>query len=344
MPRELIAERPGHCSLREFEDTPLKPDQVRARSLYSAVKHGTEFRAFQANTPDASDRFDGELRLHLRGQERRDYYPMRLGNMYVAEITEVGSEVSGFEPGDRIFGHGRVCDFQTLSQGRFGKAPDYMSWQAIMYSDPAGVALAGVRDAHIRLGDRVAVFGLGAIGLMTVQLARLAGTRWVAAVDPIERRRAAAERHGADLVLDPTQADAGLEIKLATGKLGVDVSMETSGAAAALNDALRATRFRGTVVSTAYYNAPMAGLHMAGEWHRNRINILSVRSNSEPWADYGWDCKRGDEEAFNLLVEGRLQADDLVDPVVAFDDVAEAYMQMNSNPETGIKLGVDHSL
>ena len=344
MPRELIAERPGQCSLREFDDTPLKPDQVRAQSLYSAVKHGTEFRTFQANTPDASDRFDGELRLHLRGQERRDYYPMRLGNMYIAKITEVGSEVSGFEPGDRVFGHGRVCDFPTLSQASIRKVPVGMSWQAIMYSDPAGVALAGVRDAHIRLGDRVAVFGLGAIGLMTVQLARLAGARWVAAIDPIERRRAAAQRHGADLVLDPIQADAGHEIKLATGKLGVDVSMETSGAAPALNDALRATRFRGTVVSTAYYNAPMAGLHMAGEWHRNRINILSVRSNSEPWADYGWDCRRGDEEAFILLVEGRLQADDLVDPVVAFDDVGQAYMQMNSNPESGIKLGVDHSL
>lgn len=344
MPRELIAERPGQCSLREFQELPLKPNQVRVRSLYSAFKHGTEFRAFQANTKDASNSFDSELRLHLRGQERRDYYPMQLGNMYVSEITEVGSGVLGFEPGDQVFGHGKVCDVQALTQGNFAKLPDGMSWQAIMYSDPAGVALAGVRDAHIRLGDRVAVFGLGAIGLMTVQLAYLAGARWVAAIDPIEKRRTVAERHGVDLVLDPTQTDVGVEIKLATGKLGVDVSMETSGAAPALNDALRATRFRGTVASTAFYNAPMAGLNMAGEWHRNRINILSVRSNSEPWADYGWDCKRGDEEAFHLLLQGRLQTDSLIDPIIAFDDVAEAYMQMNSNPEKGIKLGVDHSL
>jgi threonine dehydrogenase-like Zn-dependent dehydrogenase len=201
-----------------------------------------------------------------------------------------------------------------------------------------------LRDGNIRLGDRVAVFGLGAIGLMAVQVARAGGARWVAAIDPIEKRCGAAERHGADLVLDPREADVGMEIKQATGKLGVDVSMETSGSSHAMYDALRATRFQGTVVSSAYYNRPMEGLNLTGEWHRNRINIVSSRSNSEPWRDYGWDFKRGNEEAFNLLVEGRLNADDLMDPVVAFDDLAEAYMQMNSNPETAIKLGVDHSL
>ena len=344
MPRELIADKPGHTVLREYEEEPLKPDQVRAESLFSAVKHGTEFRGFQANTPDASDRFDWEWRMHIRGDKLTDSFPKRLGNMVLAEVIEVGEDVSSVQVGDRIFGHASVRETHTLSGDRVEKAPEGVSWQALMYTDPAGVAVGGVRDGHIRLGDRVAVFGLGAIGLMAVQVARVAGARWVAAIDPIEKRCVAAASHGADVVLDPREADVGMEIKKLTDKLGVDVSIESSGSSHAMYDALRSTRYQGTVVSTAYYNTPMEGLNLAGEWHRNRIQIVSSRSSSEPWPDYGWSSKRGNEEAFNLLVEGRLNADDLMDPVVAFGGVAEAYMRMNSNPESAIKLGVDHSL
>ena len=344
MPRELIADRPGHATLCEYDEEPLKREQVRARTLFSAVKHGTEFRGFQANTLDASDVFSWEWRLHLRGQKQKAAFPKRLGNMFVAEVMEVGADVSTVRVGDRIFGHASVRETHTLSAARIERVPDGVSWQSLMATDPAGVALCGVRDAHIRIGDRVAVFGLGAIGLMTVQLARVAGARWVAAIDPIEKRCLIAEAYGADIALDPREADVGMAIKRATEKLGVDVAMETSGSSAAMTDALRATRYRGTVVSTAYYNAPMQNLHLTGEWHRNRISIISVRSDSEPWLDYGWNKARGNKEAFDLLAEGRLTAEGLIDPIVPFAHVAEAYMQMNAHPETGIKLGVDHML
>lgn len=343
MPCELIADRPGHATLREYDEEPLKREQVRARTLFSAVKHGTEFRGFQANTLDASDVFSWEWRLHLRGQKQKAAFPKRLGNMFVGEVTEVGAEVSTIRVGDRIFGHASVRETHTLSAARVARVPDGVSWQSLMATDPAGVALCGVRDAHIRIGDRVAVFGLGAIGLMTVQLARVAGARWVAAIDPIEKRCLIAEAYGADIALDPREADVGMALKRATEKLGVDVAMETSGSSAAMTDALRATRYQGTVVSTAYYNAPMQNLHLTGEWHRNRISIISVRSDSEPWLDYGWNKARGNKEAFDLLAEGRLTAEGLIDPIVPFAHVAEAYMQMNAHPETGIKLGVDHS-
>ena len=66
-----------------------------------------------------------------------------------------------------------------------------------MCLDPLVMALA-MRDAGIKLGDRVAVFGLGAIGLMTVQLAKAAGADWVVAIDPLANRRALAREFGAD--------------------------------------------------------------------------------------------------------------------------------------------------
>ena len=76
MPLELIADRPGHALLQAYEEPPLEPNQVRVRSLFSAVKHGTELSGFRADTSDASDRWDGELRLHRRGEAAGDGFLM----------------------------------------------------------------------------------------------------------------------------------------------------------------------------------------------------------------------------------------------------------------------------
>ena len=341
---ELIADRPGHAVMRAYEEPPLEPDQVRVRSVFSAVKHGTELRGYRADTLDASARWDWDLGLHVRGEALQGRFPMRLGNMCVGVVTGVGREVEGFREGDEVFGHVPVRATHTLEARLLLPAPGGVSPQALMYADPTNVAVGGVREAPVRLGDRVAVFGLGAIGQMTLQVARLAGASWVAAIDPIQGRREAASRHGADLVIDPTQDDVGLLLKQRTDGLGMDVSLETSGSYAALNDALRAVKYRGTVMSTAFYTGPAQGLSLAGEWHRNRLTIKTSREVSEPQPEHGWNAARVQEEALSLLVQGRLQADDLITPVVPLSQAAEAYQGMNEHPECGIKLGIDHTL
>ena len=103
MPLELIADRPGHALLQAYEEPPLEPNQVRVRSLFSAVKHGTELRGFRADTSDASDRWDGELRLHRRGEVAGDSFPRRLGNLCLGVVVEVGDAVGTLKVDDRVF-------------------------------------------------------------------------------------------------------------------------------------------------------------------------------------------------------------------------------------------------
>ena len=189
MPLELIADRPGHAILSEYEELALEPYQVRIKSLFSSVKHGTELRGFRADTPDASDRWDGELTLHRRGESAGDALLRKLGNMCLGVVTEVGGEVETLRVDDRVFGHMPIRETHTKAASSVKKAPEGVSAQALMYWDPADFAVGAVRDGPVRLGDRVAVFGLGAIGLMVAQAARICGAKWVAIVDPIERRR-----------------------------------------------------------------------------------------------------------------------------------------------------------
>ena len=343
MPYQLIAHKPGHAVLRAYDELPLQKDQVRVRSLFSSPKHGTELRDFRDNSAEATGRWDPDLRLHRRGEKAQDTFPMRLGEMYVGIVTAVGEQVTGVKVEDRVFGHGSVQETHTVQEEHVEIAPEGVSAQTLVYRVAVLYALGGVRDGHVRLGDRVAVFGLGAIGQMAVQAARLSGARWVVAVDPIERRRNAAARHGADLVLDPTQVDVGLEVKERTDRLGVDVALETSGSYAALNEALRSTRYQGKVASTAYYVGPAHSLTLSGEWHRNQIHIVSSRAGTPPPLEHSWDFARFHSEALALLVEGRLQADDLIDPVVPFSHAPEAFQEINEHPERSIKLGIDHT-
>ncbi|HLH71713.1 MAG TPA: zinc-binding dehydrogenase, partial [Chloroflexota bacterium] len=222
MPRELVAIAVRTPAICEYEDQPLQPNEIRVMTQFGAPKHGTELHGYRGDGATSNAYFDLNQRVFLpagpeHGPSRR--FPRPLGNIAVGVVNEVGAEVEGVTVGDVVAGYGPLRETQRWAWGTPGaypgvrKLPKGMSWQSAVCLDPATVALGGIRDGQVRVGDRVAVFGLGAIGLMAVQLARVAGAAFVAAVDPIDGRCAVAERTGADLVLDPTKTDAGLAIR-----------------------------------------------------------------------------------------------------------------------------------
>jgi len=348
MPKELIAIAPRTLTYREYEERPLRPDEVRIQSSFSSPSHGTELRSYNANTMDYTAPFDRERRIHVKGAPHPLRFPKHLGDTTIGIVTEVGKEVTHFHKGDRVYGYLPIRETHTVSEKhteleqRLYLAPEGMSPEAIVYAtNPANVALNAVHDARICLGDKVAVFGLGAIGQMVVQIARLQGARWIVASDPIALRRKAAVQHGADIVLNPMEEDVGLIIKDRTDKKGVDVSFETSGNYSALNDALRATRYGGAIVTSGYYPGSAQDLHLEGEWHRNRFIMISSRTVSEPLRDYPrWDARRVYAEAFELLKEGKVSVEGLVIPIVPFDKAAKAFQEINEVPKKSIKLGI----
>lgn len=369
MPRELIAAAPRTPVLREYEEPELGPTQIRVRTEFASPKHGTELVAYR-NDPAANRPYDPRWGAVFprSAEEGLRTFPRPLGNMAVGTVCEVGPAVARFSVGDRVFGHFPIRETQTVDETRADPLPDGLSPEAAVCLDPA-VMMMGLRDARIRLGDRVAVFGLGALGLMGVQLARIAGAETVIGVDPIAGRRAVAIRLGADSVLDPTagDADAGLAIRRLTGalpdagdrppperilggyweapsqygQLGVDVAVEASGSVAALQSAIRATRFGGTVCVISYYGGDAAGLRLGDEFHVNRLQLVSARVESLPLRDHpAWTLRRLVETALGWLASGRLRADGIVTPVVPFEDAASAYSEIDEHPERSIKLGI----
>jgi threonine dehydrogenase-like Zn-dependent dehydrogenase len=331
--------------LREYQEEPLQPGEIRAQTLYGAPKHGTELHLYHGDLADVQ--YDRERQVFLPAASERSPFPLRLGNMAVGRVTEIGPGVHGVVLGDLVAGYGPLRETQHWSWTARGAYPGVrvlpagMSWQAAVCLDPATVALGGIRDGHVRVGDRVAVFGLGAIGLMAVQIARLAGAAFVAAVDPLPLRRQVVHETGADLVLDPGVVDAGLTIREATGGMGVDVAIETSGSAQAVHHAVRGLAFGGTAVLLAWYGEFKGGLDLGREAHLNRPTFIFTRAESEPHRDHPrWDNRRLADAAWRLLSTGQLACEEVVQPVVPFDRVVDAYRAIDEHPEHSVKLGV----
>jgi threonine dehydrogenase-like Zn-dependent dehydrogenase len=312
---------------------------VRLVSEFGAPKHGTELMGYRNAAATSTARYDPEWRCLMPRTDGSTGFPLGLGNITVGRVETVGDDVAAFAPGDRVYGHMPLRDVNVVPAARLRPLPPDLTPEAAVCVDPADAALA-MRDAHVRLGDRVAVFGLGAIGLMALQYARLSGASQVIAVDPIPLRRRVAQALGADVLLDPNEGDVGLEIRRLTDRLGVDVALEVSGSATALHQAVRATRFEGTVGVIAAYAGGAEQLRLGAEFHWNAIQLVSCRTVSLPLRDYGWDRARIEDLAEELLRRGRVSCDGVVQPIVPFEESAEAYRQIDEHPETCIKLGV----
>jgi len=340
MPLEIVSTDGQSFRFRDYVLPELGAGEVRVRVEFAAPKHGTELHSLTGN-PHHRRRWDENLRMYLPRPEPLPLTERPVGNMVVGVVSKVGSDVTDFSPGDRAFGYGPIREEHQLPEGSW-RPLDSLSETDAVCSDPAHVALVAVRDGNLRIGDAVAVFGMGAIGLMTAQIAARSGATKVIAVDPIESRRATARKLGADLAVDPSAEDAGLRIKRATGNHGVDVAIETSGSASALHEAIRSIRQCGTIVHVPYGPKDASTLHLDEEFHVNRPTIIGSQAVwRNPDRSYPlWDEERARAAAIDLFRRGMVTSEGIVTPIVGFTDAAQALTESLAAPDRAIKIGV----
>jgi threonine 3-dehydrogenase len=216
--------------------------------------------------------------LHIYGWDRwsqgRIKPPVTLGHEFCGVVEGVGEEVTAVKAGDLVsaemhlncghcqqcrLGQAHICQNlriigidQDGAFAEFVKIPASNIWKldpaipehygAIL--DPLGNAVHTVLAGPIA-GQTVLVTGCGPIGLMAIAVAKACGSSTVFATETNEKRRAMAQRMGADVVLNPAQDDAVARIKADTGGAGADVLLEMSGNPAAIQQGFRAMRAGG---------------------------------------------------------------------------------------------------
>lgn len=175
-------------------------------------------------------------------------------------LSQCGHGGDGYEAiGGWRFGNtidGCQAEFVLVhdAQANLAKIPAGLSDQEVLLCpDIMSTGFAAAERGNVRLGDAVAVFAEGPIGLCATAGARLAGASLIIAVDSVARRLEFARRMGADVVLNYKEQDVVAEIKRLTGG-GVDVAIEALGQQMTFENALRTVRPGGTLSSLGVYS------------------------------------------------------------------------------------------
>ena len=216
------------------------------------------------------------------------------------------------------------------AQANLAKIPDELTdEQVVLLTDIASTGISGAESGGVTLGDKVAVFAQGPIGLCASVGARLLGASMVIGVDCDDSRLAMAKKMGVDVVLDFRQVDVIAEIRRLTG--GVDVAIEALGTPQTFENALRVLRPGGTLSSLGVYSSKLAIPYEAFGAGLADYRIVTTL------------CPGGKQRMRRLLEmvrNGRLDLRPLITHRFKLADIAEAYQLFGERRDGVMKVAI----
>lgn len=173
--------------------------------------------------------------------------------------SQCGGPIGGWKFGNTINGAQAEYLLVPNAQANLAKIPDDLrDEQVVLLSDIASTGISAAESGEVQIGDAVAVFAQGPIGLCATAGAKLKGAGLIIAVDSDVTRAAMARKMGADIVLNHHEMDPVGEIRRLTGGRGVDVAIEALGTPMTFESALRSLRAGGTLSSLGVYSGKLS--------------------------------------------------------------------------------------
>ncbi|MGO4174777.1 NAD(P)-dependent alcohol dehydrogenase [Bosea sp. TAF32] len=203
--------------------------------------------------------------------------------------------------------------------------------QVLMCPDIMSTGFSGAESGGVRIGDSVAIFAQGPIGLCATAGARLMGATRIIAVESIPERQAVARRLGADEIVDFSKSDPVDEIMRLTEGRGVDVAIEALGWQETFSAALRVLRPGGTLSSLGVYSSDLTiplGAFAAGLGDHRIVTTL---------------CPGGKERMRRLIevvASGRVDLEPLVTHRYPLERIKDAYELFSHQRDGVLKVAI----
>lgn len=255
------------------------------------------------------------------------YFCQRGVSSQCAGYEDQWGMIGGWRLGNSIDGVQAEFFRVPYAQANLAPVPEGLTDEDVVFvTDIGTTGLAAVETADLQMGDSVAIFAQGPIGLCATAGARLRGAGLVVAIDSNPVRLQMALNMGADVVIDYTQEDPIAKIKALTGGRGADVTVEALGIQETFESALKAVRPGGTVSSLGVYGdkitVPLEGFVYG-------VGDIDIRSTLAPGG------KERMVTIMNLIKGGRLNLRQLITHRFGLDEIEEAY-SLFSNQEDGV--------
>src|SRR5215216_1298380 len=345
MGKVVVFTEPRKVGFESYEDRPLKPHEVRLRTLYSGISAGTELTAYRGSNPYMHKQWDAARKLFVSSNEPSLEYPVSgWGYEEVGEVIEAGNDVKDVVIGDVIFGTWGHRTHHIVSEEYARDRVQAKSLEAIygLFSQIGAIALNGVHDARIRIGETVVVFGMGTLGQIVGRLARKSGAQ-VIGVDRFEKRlEIARQSNAADIVLNAGDGEVAERIRDTTDNRGADLAIEATGSSSALNQAIRSVAYSARVVALGFFQGEATGLFLGEEFHHNRVNIVGSQIfGTDPELTYRWTQLRLVQTFMRLQTDGVIDLHPIISHVVPFDNAGEAFRILDQEPENALQVVLD---
>ncbi len=355
MKQVLQSARTGEIEVAEVPVPRTLPGCVLVRVSTSLVSAGTERAASEfasknllqkaQSRPDLvrdvfnKVRRDGILSAVSAVRGRLDQ-PLELGYSSAGTVVEVGSDVVDIRPGDRVACAGAGvavhAEFACVPRLLVARIPSSeFSFDHAAFTTVGAVAIHGVRTAEAKLGELVAVIGLGLLGQLTVQILNAAGCR-VIGMDLVPERAQLAARMGALAVTSSEEEfrDLCLRHSSANGADSVLITAETSSSQP-VNLAASISRDRGIVVAVGtvgmelrrklYYEKEI-DFRISRSCGPGRYDVaFEQKGRDYPIGHVRWTETRNMEAFLQLLADGKLDLEPLVSHRYEIENATDAY-------------------
>jgi predicted dehydrogenase/threonine dehydrogenase-like Zn-dependent dehydrogenase len=268
--------------------------------------------------------------------------PIPLGYCNAGVVVEVGPGVDSFKVGDRVASNGPHAEVVAIPQTLCARIPEGVSDEAAAFTPLAAIALQGIRLVQPTLGERVVVFGLGLIGLVTVQILRAAGCR-VLGVDFDASKLALARVYGAETVDLAAGEDPVAAAEAFSGGRGIDAVLITASSKSndIVKQAAQVSRKRGRIVLVG-----VVGLELdRADFYEKELTFqvscsygpgrydpeYEDRAHDYPLAFVRWTEQRNFEAVLDLMSTGGLDVAELITHRFDIGDAPTAYQALTDD-------------
>jgi 2-desacetyl-2-hydroxyethyl bacteriochlorophyllide A dehydrogenase len=308
----------------EIVDEPLpelKPGEILIETNRSMISTGTELiclhRNFSPNT-----HWDNWVK-----------YPFHAGYLTAGRVIAVADDVKDWKVGDRAAARGNHASVNAVWANRCVKIPDALSDDEACWMGLGRITQVGARRAEQALGDDVVIIGLGLLGQLICQYARIAGAGNVIAIDLAPKRIEFAKSHGATHTLAMSAADALKQVEEMTGGRRADIVYDITGFAPVLATALPLARSFGKVILLGDTGTP-GGQSLTSDVVARGVKIIGAHDGYPPpeyAADRPWPGPRMHELFFTYLVRGQMRVKDLITHRYKPDQARDAYDMLTND-------------
>jgi predicted dehydrogenase/threonine dehydrogenase-like Zn-dependent dehydrogenase len=365
----------GKISVVEAPEPACKAGGLLVRNVASIISVGTEKLMIEMGQksllgkararPDlvrqawAKAQKEGFFSVYKEAMNRLDE-PIPLGYSAAGIVREVGAGVNGFKPGDRVAvagaGFASHAEVVWVPENLCVPIPAGVDFEAAAFVMLGAIALHGVREAALTLGEKAVVIGLGLLGLLCVQFMKAQGCR-VAGVDLDQRKCELAKEMGADLDLVPGQDDVEAAIANFTGGLGADavliVSASKDNQPLLLAEAVARARARLVLVGVAdlsltrkaFWEKELSFSVSKASGPGSIAPLYEAKGFDYPIAYVRWTERRNLEAFLDLLAQGRVRVDRLITHRFPIQEALSAYEMIlgNKEPYIGVILSYRES-